>query len=279
MGEKVGRWWVEEGALVNPAKRNSLAEAQAQFPDCAPLAFLAGDGHGSPPFGWTKTEEWWAILGPKVIANQVYCHVEQTAAQVGERSVPWFLAPLLGHHKVRGWELPVSDEILNAMGIFVKNRHFAPARLPKRLVDEMCTVTARVAAVGLMRDEDTDLQNFRRSLLPTQQTIADNLIQIHEDHFGNGDCLLPEKGELFMKLCTKYHDAVVGHRTNPHMHRAIAEPLAEVINLHRDHVHLIAIGYTHLMDNPFYNYLALPEGYFGIADQSSKYPSAGAKPE
>ncbi|WP_192558522.1 hypothetical protein [Pseudomonas allokribbensis] len=279
MGVKVGRWWVEEGALVAPAKRNSLAEAQAQFPDCTPLAFLAGDGHGNPPFGWTKTEEWWGILEPKVIANQVYCHVEKTQRDVKIDSVPWFFAPVFGHHKVRGWELPISDEILNAMGIFVMNRHLAPARLPKRLVDEMCTVTARVAAAGLLREEDANLQNFRHSLLPTPQTIAGQVIQVHEDYFGNGDCLQPEKGELFMNLCTKYHDAVVGYRTNPHMHRAIAEPLAEVIGLHRDHIHLIAIGYTHLEVNPFYNYLALPEGYFGIADQSSHYPSVGAKPE
>lgn len=251
---KAGNWWIKQGLLTSgDDPTREMATAADQFPDeYTPLVFMTGDGHRSPPFGWTTRGVWPGFFRDIVETNKICCHVETYSDAVTVNSVPANLAAVFRNGKVFGWEPDVYKTIQNVLEDIMDmlpELHMGQAQ-SKSSIRNITSAMWRVHDMGYLRVEGAQAMQF----WDTARAHATDPVPV-----------VSLAG--FLNFLTNYNRTAMQLRTG--INNVIGANIQKKINQYPDHMHLITCGDAHIIHNPLQRYITPATGTFGVVDQNS----------
>ena len=231
-----------------------------------PRFFLSGDAHGHPPFKWVlKSKEATEYFTDLMQNKKLVLHVEQAQDVVDKSSVPALFQPLLNDGRVLGWELAEfialapttnkADELRSQMNPDLKK--FAEelvVQLPqikyyhKKIIDRF--------GVAPIPDFEA-LQEFLMNRVAKAMQYGVKTAGYSEDDYNRA-----------RRFLSDYVIWVLGLRNQ--VNPAIGQSILGNLSKYDDNVtHLIAIGDSHIQDNPVMQFIPIG-AEMGVVDPQNK---------
>jgi hypothetical protein len=254
---KVQSWWVKPGLLMSGNDpTNEMSIAAAQFPpDSKPRAYMTGDGHRKPPFEWAAQGVWAGLFKQLIERNEICCHVETFSGQVKPDSVPELFEPVLCNHKVFGFEpdvFQILKEIINN-NYEIRPKIESGEDVKLSIIREVFNAMWNVGRLKYLVDEAKEAKRQ-----------VDNIKKLGVDP-------VPAKAlPLWSEFLSKYNNAAMELRTG--VNHEFGANIQKIIQKFPNDVHMITCGDAHIKVNPLYQYIQLPIGCYGFADEHQVRP-------
>lgn len=227
-----------------------------------PQFFMTGDGHRSPPFGWTMRCNRLKLHFLDLMANGRLCaHVELHQDQVKENSVPGELLPLFNQQKIFGWELAIYKDLQPLMEQSMTLAGDLAGRVPTEQVRSVVAFDRELVRVHALLHQVGNPPGLAAAMRQHEP------YRTYYQGRANGQPQNLDTEQQYLQFLIQYHNTAMALRTG--LNNYIGTNITRNINLHPNCTHIITCGDAHITRNNLTQYVLIPAAAQGVADAAN----------